>query len=198
MLLLAAAAVVALLAFRGSSSTSALQAAGCTLQNVPVMMKNAKPWQEHVGDGSPIKTYPKGFEYSTFPPTSGPHYPIPAPWNVYDDPVDEHILVHNLEHGGVVVQYGKDVSQEDLNSLLDWYRKDPNGIVIAPLPALGNTIALAAWSADTNLKAGKVSNQRAHLAKCPGFDEKAVDSFANTYGFRGPEYHPRAVLTPST
>ena len=195
----AATVGVVLFAFGGSSSVpETIRDAGCTLQNVPAMMKNGQPWQEHVGEGSPIKKYPKRFKYSTFPPTSGPHLPIPAAWAVYDQPVNQQILVHNLEHGGLVIQYGNEVPRSDLDALLDWYRKDPNAIVIAPLPALRDKIAMAAWSATSNLQAGKVSNQRGHLATCGGFDAKAFDAFGNAYAFRGPEYHPRNVQTPNT
>ena len=49
-------------------------------------------------------------KYNSFPPSSGPHYQQPAPWGIYTDPVKQTILVHNLEHGGIVIQYG-DVEQ---------------------------------------------------------------------------------------
>jgi hypothetical protein len=192
-IVIAATVGVVMFAFGGSSSTEqTIQGAGCTLRNVPVMMHAGQPWRTHV------EKLPKNFKYSTFPPTSGPHFGIPAPYGVYDQPVDQFRLVHNLEHGGVNIQYGRNVSRAEVNGLLEWYRKDPNGLVIAPLPALGSKIALTAWSADVNLQTGRVSNQQGHLATCDGFDETAYDTFATTYGFRGPEYHPRAVLTPGT
>ncbi len=157
----------------------------------------------------PVKTFPQqrrthvqklpaGFKYNSFPPTSGPHNPTPAIWNIYTEPVPELNLVHNLEHGGVVIQYGKSVPRSDVDGLLDWYRKDPNGLVIAPLPALGDKISIAAWSAKVNLQTGAVTDQRAHLAKCTSFNSKAFDTFANAYGFQGPEYHPRPTLVPGS
>ncbi len=39
-------------------------------------------------------------------PTTGPHNPVPAPFDFYEDPVDPLRLVHNQEHGGVVLHYG--------------------------------------------------------------------------------------------
>ena len=190
-LVAAAAAGAFVLLGGGSSSTpQTLEAAGCTLRNVPVMMKNGQPWRDH------LNQLPKGFRYSTFPPTSGPHFPVPAPFNFYDQPVEQFRLVHDLEHGGVVIQYGGGVSQQDVDALRTWWQKDPNGLVIAPLPALGSKVAMAAWSADVNLQTAEVSNQEGHLATCSGFDEKAFDAFANTYGFRGPEQYPRTALAP--
>ena len=48
-------------------------------------------------------------KYKSFPPTSGAHYFQPAIWNAYEAPLVLVQEVHNLEHGGVVIQYGKDV-----------------------------------------------------------------------------------------
>jgi hypothetical protein len=53
---------------------------------------------------------------------------------IYDTPVDETALVHNLEHGGVVVQYGSDVPASTVQQITQWYQdNDPNGIVVAPI-----------------------------------------------------------------
>ncbi len=43
--------------------------------------------------------------YNSNPPASGPHYPIWAAFQEYDKPVDRRYLVHDLEHGAVVVSY---------------------------------------------------------------------------------------------
>src|SRR4029453_18543264 len=44
-------------------------------------------------------------QYNSDPPTSGPHLPYIAPWGVHTRPIDRELQVHNLEDGGVVVQY---------------------------------------------------------------------------------------------
>ena len=64
--------------------------------------------------------------YNSFPPSSGPHYQQPAPWGIYEDPIKQTILVHNLEHGGIVVQYG-DVGEETVKDIQSFYQDDPNG-----------------------------------------------------------------------
>ena len=43
--------------------------------------------------------------YNSTPPTSGPHLPYIAPWGVHTKPIANELQVHNLEDGGVVVQY---------------------------------------------------------------------------------------------
>jgi hypothetical protein len=54
---------------------------------------------------------------------------------------------------------------------------------VAPLPALGDKVALTAWT---------------HLATCPGFDEEAYDAFVDLYRFKGPERVPVSAMEPGT
>jgi len=122
-----------------------------------------------------VTELPQGFEYNSFPATSGPHAAQPAIWNLYTSPVPELNLVHNLEHGGVAVQFGKDVHPDDIRAVVAWYLLSPDGMVAAPLPELEDTIALTAWG---------------HLLTCTGFDEQAITAFRDTYRFNGPEKLP--------
>ena len=100
-IIVAAAIVGIVLATRGGSAEASGPAGPCTRATFPPMGR------QH------IEKLSSDFRYNSYPPTSGPHYPpgpkAPAVWNLYDAPVDETALVHNLEHGGVVVQYGADV-----------------------------------------------------------------------------------------
>ena len=43
--------------------------------------------------------------YNTRPPTSGPHLPSIARWGLHTQPIPHELQVHNLEDGGVLVQY---------------------------------------------------------------------------------------------
>src|SRR6184192_4136745 len=47
-------------------------------------------------------------KYNSDPPTSGPHLPYIAPWGVHTRPIPQPLQVHNLEDGGVLVQYNCD------------------------------------------------------------------------------------------
>ena len=115
----------------------------CTLTSYPAQgLDNNSQRAGHVTE------LPKGFRYNSSPATSGPHDAQWVIWNVYDSPVPEINLVHNLEHGGIAVQYGSQVPKATVDQIVAWYSDDPNAMVVAPLPALGKRIALTAWTAD--------------------------------------------------
>ncbi len=151
--------------------TSAMAAAGCTLHTYP---SAGRGHITTLNPNPPIK-------YNSFPPTSGKHYYVPAVWGSYDAPVSEYQAIHNLEHGGVVIQYGKGVSKDAISQIGDFYQSDPTALLVAPLPKLGNKVALTAWT---------------HLALCPGFDKKAFTAFRDAYRYQGPEKFPPSSLQP--
>ena len=148
--------------------------------------------QAFVRCGGSLHTYPSEgrghvfslkakIHYKTFPPTSGKHYAAPAIFDQYDSPVNELQLVHNLEHGAIVIQYGDKVSSANIAKISDFYRSDPNALVVAPLPKLGKKIALTAWT---------------HLGTCTRFSASAVKGFRDAYRYKGPEHYPASVLNP--
>jgi hypothetical protein len=192
---LAAAVGVALLAFGGSSDArAALEDAGCTVNdNVPISLARVEGTEQ-----THVEELPEGYEYPTFPPTGGSHHPNWAPFGLYEQPIEQIRVVHNLEHGSVVIQYGRNVPPADVNAIGDWYRENPNGLLVAPLPGLGDEIALAAWTTDFNATGTRVTSERGVLAKCPRFDPEAFDAFVGEYGFKGPERIPRDQLTPGS
>ncbi len=53
---------------------------------------------DHVPEGQNV-------EYRTIPPTSGMHWPVPALCGFYTESLPDERIVHNLEHGNVVVSY---------------------------------------------------------------------------------------------
>jgi hypothetical protein len=182
----AVAAALVLFVFGGGSADAALEEAGCTVERAPAQGR------EHVEE------LEEGFEYNTSPPTTGPHHPQWAIWDVYTEPVEQFRLVHNLEHGGVIIQYGSDVPQATVDEIVTWYREDPNGIIVAPFPELGSQISLGAWVTPDPVPGEEAPTGEGVLAKCSSFDEEAFDSFVDEYGFRGPERFPRDQLEPGT
>ncbi|MBI2524464.1 MAG: DUF3105 domain-containing protein [Candidatus Rokubacteria bacterium] len=84
--------------------------------------------------------------YNSDPPTSGPHLPYLAPWGVHTEPVAKELQVHNLEDGGVMVQYscpqGCPELVEKLSAVVSQY---PDKVILAPYPGLKTRIALTAW-----------------------------------------------------
>ena len=169
----AAAAVAILVAFGGGGGTkesdlsAAWGAAGCTYK----LYKDLG--QQHV-NSTKAKV-----KYNSFPPTSGPHYQYAMPWNSYPTEVSQVQLVHNLEHGGIAIQYGSKVPQSEVDKLNAFVDDDPRGMILAPLPRLGGTIAVTAWR---------------RLAKCRRFDEKAYKTFRDARRARGPERFDLAML----
>ena len=68
---------------------------------------------------------------TSFPPTSGRHYVQPLIFNQYTEPVPEIQLVHNLEHGAVILQYGNKVPSAQVDRITQWYRDDPNAVIVS-------------------------------------------------------------------
>lgn len=174
---LVAGVAIGVAATRGGGSGSLdvakkLAAAGCTFKTYP------NQGQKHV------ESVTAKVDYNSFPPTSGPHYSQPAPWNFYDVPLDSQVRgVHNLEHGGIVVQWGSKVAPSTVEQLRSYGEVSPNAMLLAPLPKLGGKIALTAWT---------------HLATCSTFNDSAFKAFRDAYRGKGPERFPVSQLTPGT
>ena len=112
---------------------------------------------------------------------------VPAVWGAYTEPLLAAQVVHNLEHGGIFIQYGKDVPQATVEQLRTFYDSHQNGTLLAPLPSLGSKIALGVW---TTSSASSPDSGTAHVAKCTTFDEKAYAAFFDAYQFEGPRAIP--------
>jgi hypothetical protein len=186
-IVLAAAAVGIFLIARGGNGAQASGVDGaCVRQTIPVQGRL------HVQELS------KSFRYNSFPPSSGSHYPVPAIFNVYDQPVPEIRLVHNLEHGAIVVQYGSKVPQSVVQQIVAWYSKSPLGMVVAPLPTTASELhATPPPGADKKI----FLTAWTHVATCTTFDEAAFTHFRDDYrGPKGdgPEKFPLSSLQPGT
>ena len=79
------------------------------------------------------------------PPTSGKHYQSPPPLMIYDEPVPQSILVHALEHGNIVVQYGNAVSVADKAALRKAVLENRSRTLMTPYPKLGKRVVYTAW-----------------------------------------------------
>jgi hypothetical protein len=129
-------------------------------------------------EASHVAELPDDYEYNSIPATSGLHNNQTAIWNLYDEPVPQINYVHNLEHGGVVVQYGSEVPDTAVTQIAGWYQEDTNGLIVAPLaeelqeedPELADKVVLTSWT---------------HMMTCTSFDEGAFDDFVDD--FRGPQ-----------
>ncbi len=88
--------------------------------------------------------------YSSNPPASGPHDPVPAPWGVNPNPVPRERIVHNLEHGGVAILYncpsGCDEITGPLTDLVAQRAGAGRSVLLAPYPDMDSAIALVSWT----------------------------------------------------
>lgn len=114
--------------------------------------------------------------YSSDPPTSGPHYVETLDAGVYDIPQPDEMLVHNLEHGHIVISYdcGRladcDGTKQQLRRIFDAY----NGwkVTIVPRQNADAAIALTAWG---------------WLDKMDELDEARIRRFIQAWRDKGPE-----------
>ncbi|HLC43136.1 MAG TPA: DUF3105 domain-containing protein [Methylomirabilota bacterium] len=111
--------------------------------------------------------------YNSVPPTSGPHLPYIAPWGIHTTPIAKELQVHNLEDGGVMVQYSCDCPElvAKLRGVVERYR---DHVILAPYPGLPQKIALTAW--------GRIDS-------FDEFDEARIVRFITAYS--GVDHHKR-------
>lgn len=101
--------------------------------------------KSHVSDGETIT-------YKNYPPSSGSHYGTTADYGFSETEVAEGKLVHDLEHGAIVLYYKPDLPADVLNNLRQVYNKLPAAkygkvkLVIMPYSKLQTPLAIAAWT----------------------------------------------------
>jgi hypothetical protein len=171
--------VVALVVLGGGSgnakaASKALAAAGCQYRSYPIQPRT--PHYTSLNPSPPPS-------WNSFPPSSGLHFYQWVLWGDYTQPVPLIKEVHNLEHGGVIIQFGNTVPKSDITQINDLWQKDPNAMLIAPLPKLGNKIALTSWG---------------HWAECTHFNQNAFKKFISAFRYHAPEsgVFPKSALQP--
>ena len=182
------AIVLGVVFFAGGSDedlAATMEAGGCELRTVPAQVGNHTAEENATSD-------PK---WNTDPPTSGPHFELPAVYGEYDTPLKIAQVVHNLEHGAVFILYGPQVPEATVQQLRDFYFEDPTGVLLAPYAKLGDKIALGAWTVPDDFEPGG-TNGTSYLATCTSFDEDAFGTFRDDLRFRGPERFPPDSLQP--
>lgn len=130
--------------------------------------------REDVADDSQLHVIASAdIDYTSEPPTSGPHAPGPLP-GIYVRTLSGPEQVGVLERGDVVIQFRPDVvSGASLGSLVS------DRVVLMPNPDLGPNIVLTAW---------------AHKMECKDYivgqdDESPIAEFISTRVDQGPSPH---------
>ena len=125
--------------------------------------------REHIPAGT------SGTGYNSNPPASGPHWANPAKNGVYDKPLADEQIIHDLEHGYVWISFQSGISQEVKDKLREIVEKDDWKIILAPRDKNDAKIALVAWGRLLTLDE-------------PDYDK--IRDFIKTYRNRGPEKTP--------
>ena len=74
----------------------------------------------------------------------------------------------------------------DRRKIKAWYLKDTNGLLVAPLPALGSKIALTAWNAEPYQ--GSVPDPgHGYVGTCSRFDATAFTAFVKAHRYKSGE-----------
>lgn len=96
--------------------------------------------------------YSQTATYNSSPPTSGPHYTTLARWGIHTEPIPNEFQVHNLEDGGVLIQYNCPEGCPDIVAeLSEIVERYDELVILAPYPDMEARIALTAWTRLTTL-----------------------------------------------
>ena len=130
------------------------------------------------GVGTPVDLMPTAIhtsslgetvEYTTIPPTSGNHFGTPAQCGIYDREVQDEQVVHNMEHGHVVISYNL-TDPEEARRFLALAETLPSlGIwgIVRPYSKIDDgTVAMTAWGVRDEVQ---------------GVDEERIREFYETY-----------------
>jgi hypothetical protein len=149
---------------RSVDLAQAVRAAGCEVEHPRI------EGSEHVE--GPVR-------YRSNPPTSGPHFQIPAEDGVYPKPPPVEQLAHSLEHGRIIIQFDLTLDEETKGGLQALFEEDPAHVILTPNETdMPYEVAATAWG---------------HLLGCPEPNERMYDAlraFRDRYRDKGPERVP--------
>ncbi len=134
--------------------------------------------QTHFEDGISCRTpdAPCGADpYSSLPATSGPHWNTPAAWGAYSTPQNESQLIHNLEHGGVVIWYDAEALDAAQVTELTSYVE---GQVASGISGRFKFIA-SPWAGSEPLGGAVAVTSWRHILTLDAFDMSAIRAFAD-------------------
>jgi hypothetical protein len=91
---------------------SLMTQAGCTFKTVTASVPNGV---------THVASLTAKLPWNTNPPSNGQHYPQWAVWGFYNDPVNPRMVVHNEEHGGVILWWGPKTPKATVDKLRNLY-----------------------------------------------------------------------------
>ncbi|MGH2807341.1 MAG: DUF3105 domain-containing protein [Actinomycetota bacterium] len=122
----------------------------------------------HLGEGEPHPPY------ETDPPTSGPHYEIPADLGFYSEPLPPEQVVHNMEHGQIVLWYRPDLPSNTIDQIEELVDREASATVAVPYDNIqgDDAIVFTAWTASQT---------------CAEVSEAALNEFRRQFQGKAPE-----------
>ena len=143
---------------------------------------------EHVAVGTTCRSAqaPCGPDpYSSLPATSGPHWDPSgvANWGVYSTPQNETQVVHNLEHGGIVIWYDPErVPSEGVDALTQYVNTQTASGISGRFKFI-----LSPWGGEEPLPAPVVATAWRYMLPLETADTGAINEFARARYGRAPE-----------
>lgn len=111
--------------------------------------------------------------YNSNPPTSGWHWGDgTAGPGIKDQPVQDELVLHSMEHGAAVVWYKADLPKEEVEKITKAFNDASGKKIMLPRQDLDTPIALTSWG---------------RLLKLESINEGEIKVFIATNEDRGPE-----------
>ena len=137
------------------------------------------PEANHVAEGTPVK-------YETNPPTVGPHAGSPGPTGFFDVPQEAEHLIHNMEHGQIVLWYDPAAPQQVKDDLKAVVEKQTATTVATPYEGLEEyNFYMTAWNKAPD--APEDSAGTGYLQGCDLVSEDVINDFRREHQGRSPE-----------
>ena len=126
-------------------------------------------------------------KYNTNPPTTGRHYEIPAQDGIYGQAPQDEQLVHNMEHGRVIIWVKPSLPAKQRADIRALVEDDSYQMVLVPRRNMPYAVAATAWDADP------APNGTGELLLCNDVNDKTFDAlqaFRDEHRSQGPEPIP--------
>jgi Protein of unknown function (DUF3105) len=117
--------------------TAAAKEAGCKLRAV-----KAQGVADHTQDPK------ERIKYNSNPPTNGRHFIVPADDGAYSKAPTDEQLVHNLEHGRVIVWFKPSLPKSERANLKALFDEDTYQMLLVPRTNMPYQVAASAWNGE--------------------------------------------------
>jgi uncharacterized protein DUF3105 len=141
--------------------------------------------------GSGVATHTTSLDdrvkYNTNPPTTGRHYEIPAEDGIYGKAPQDEQLVHNMEHGRVIIWVKPTLPEKQRADIRALVEDDSYQMVLVPRGNMPYAVAATAWDADPG------PGGTGELMLCNDVNDKTFDAlqaFRDEHRSQGPEPIP--------